>query len=253
VRPETRPLACRVVHLERATHDIRILRLALPRGVHFEFRAGQYAKLGFGTLLPRDYSMANAPHEPLLEFHIRDVGDGASRYAVRRLALGETVTVDGPMGDAYLRAEHPGPIIAIAGGSGLAPMKSIVETALHRGLPQSICLYFGVRGESDLYLVEHVEQLANAHANVRFVPVVAEPVGPTRWRTGLVGDAVLADVPTLAGCKAYLAGPPPMVETTVAQLRARGLPADDIHADPFYSEEENRRRRGEGNPQRSSQ
>jgi CDP-4-dehydro-6-deoxyglucose reductase/ferredoxin-NAD(P)+ reductase (naphthalene dioxygenase ferredoxin-specific) len=254
VNQATRPLACPVTGLEQATGDIRILRLVPPAGVRFEFRAGQYAKLGFGALPPRDYSMANAPHEPILEFHIRDVGDGASRYAVRRLTLGETVTVDGPMGDAYLRPEHPGAIIAIAGGSGLAPMKSIVETALHRGLMQQVHLYFGVRNERDLYLVGHFEQLAAAHGNLRFVPVVAEPSGRSRWRTGLVGDAVLADVGNLAGCKAYLAGPPPMIETAVAQLRAHGLPAADIHADPFYSEEENRRRLGGGgNGQRSSQ
>lgn len=241
----TRHIACRVVDLVQATDDIRILRLAPPAAARFDFRAGQYAKLGFGALPPRDYSMAGAPDEPLLEFHIRDVGDGASRYAVRRLALGEEVTVSGPMGDAYLRPEHPGPIIAIAGGSGLAPMKSIVETALHLGLVQAIHLYFGVRIERDLYLVEHFERLVVVHHNFRFIPVVAEPNESTRWRTGLVGDTVLADIPDPAGSKAYLAGPPPMVEATVAQLRARGLPAADIHADPFYSEEENRRRRGE--------
>jgi CDP-4-dehydro-6-deoxyglucose reductase/ferredoxin-NAD(P)+ reductase (naphthalene dioxygenase ferredoxin-specific) len=235
-------LACRVAELEPATHDIRVLRLAPPAGEHFAFQAGQYAKLGFGALPPRDYSMASRPDEPLLEFHIRDVGDGASRYAVRRLALGETVTVAGPFGDACLRAEHSGPIIAIAGGSGLAPMKSIVETALHQGRQQDIRLYFGARSERDLYLLDHFARIAAAHANFRFIPVVAEPTGTTRWRTGLVGDAVLADIADVASCKAYLAGPPPMVEAAVAQLRGRGLPAADIHADPFYSEEENRRR-----------
>jgi CDP-4-dehydro-6-deoxyglucose reductase/ferredoxin-NAD(P)+ reductase (naphthalene dioxygenase ferredoxin-specific) len=240
----TRHLACRVVDLMRATDDIRVLRLAPPTGARFDFHAGQYAKLGFGMLPPRDYSMASAPDEPLLEFHIRDVGDGASRYAVRQLAIGETVTVAGPMGGAYLRPEHPGPIIAIAGGSGLAPMKSIVETALHLGLKQDIHLYLGARSEHDLYLVEHFEQLAATHGNFRFVPVVAEPTSPSRWRTGLVGDAILADIANPTGSKAYLAGPPPMVEATVAQLRSRGVPAADIHADPFYSEEENRRRRG---------
>jgi CDP-4-dehydro-6-deoxyglucose reductase/ferredoxin-NAD(P)+ reductase (naphthalene dioxygenase ferredoxin-specific) len=254
VNQATRHFACRVTGLERATGDIRILRLAPPVGARFEFRAGQYAKLGFGTLPPRDYSMANAPHEPLLEFHIRDVGDGASRYAVRRLALGEAVTVDGPMGDAYLRPEHPGAIIAIAGGSGLAPMKSIVETALHLGLVQQVHLYFGVRTERDLYLVGRFEQLAATHGNFRFVPVIAEPAAPRRWRSGLVGDAVLADIENLAGCKAYLAGPPPMVETAISQLHAHGLAAADIHADPFYSDEENRRRLGgDGTGQRSSQ
>lgn len=241
----TRHLACRVVELVQVTDDIRIVRLASPADARFEFRAGQYAKLGFDTLPPRDYSMAAAPDEPLLEFHIRDVGDGASRYAVRQLAIGETVTVAGPMGDAYLRPEHPGSIIAIAGGSGLAPMKSIVETALHLGLTQDIHLYFGVRSEGDLYLIEHFDQLAATHGNFRFVPVVAEPAGASRWRTGLVGNAVLADIGNPGGSKAYLAGPPPMVEAAVAQLRSRGLPAADIHADPFYSEEENRRRRGE--------
>jgi NAD(P)H-flavin reductase len=241
----TRCLACRVVELAQATDDIRILRLAPPAGARFDFRAGQYAKLGFGRLPLRDYSMACAPDEPLLEFHIRDVGDGASRYAVRQLAIGETVTVTGPMGDAYLRPEHPGPIIAIAGGSGLAPMKSIVETALHLGLALDIHLYLGVRNERDLYLVEHFERLAAAHGNFRFVPVVAEPAGATRRRSGLVGDAVLADITNLVDSKVYVAGPPPMVEAAVAQLRSRGLPAADIHADPFYSEEENRRRRGE--------
>jgi CDP-4-dehydro-6-deoxyglucose reductase/ferredoxin-NAD(P)+ reductase (naphthalene dioxygenase ferredoxin-specific) len=238
----TRHLACRVVDLTQATDDIRILRLAPPAGARVDFRAGQYAKLGFGTLPPRDYSMAGIPGEPLLEFHIRDVGDGASRYAVRQLAIGEEVTVAGPMGDAFLRPDHSGPIIAIAGGSGLAPMKSIVETALHLGLTQEIRLYFGVRIERDLYLVEHFERLAASHRNFRFIPVVAEPNEPTRWRTGMVGDAVLADIADPAGSKAYLAGPPPMVEAAVAQLRARGLPAADIHADPFYSEEENHRR-----------
>jgi CDP-4-dehydro-6-deoxyglucose reductase/ferredoxin-NAD(P)+ reductase (naphthalene dioxygenase ferredoxin-specific) len=146
------------------------------------------------------------------------------------------------MGDAYLRPEHPGPIIAIAGGSGLAPMKSIIETAVHLGLTQEIRLYFGVRTERDLYLVEHFEQLAVTHGNFQFIPVLAEPAGATRWRTGLVGDAVLADIASPAGSKAYLAGPPPMIEAAVAQLRSRGLAASDIHADPFYSEEENRRR-----------
>src|SRR5262249_4777767 len=203
--------ACRVVELQRATHDIRILHLEPAAETRLDFRAGQYAKLGFADLPARDYSMASRPGESRLAFHIRDVGDGASRYAVRRLALGETVTVAGPFGDAYLRTDHAGPIIAIAGGSGLAPMKSIVETALHLGRAQAIRLYFGVRCERDLYLVGHFERLAAAHANFQFNPVVAEPSGRSRWRSGSVGDAVLPDVIDLAGWTAYLAGPPPMV------------------------------------------
>jgi len=233
-------IACRVIGLEQATHDIRILRL--ESAMRFEFRAGQYAKLGFAALPPRDYSMASRPDEPHFEFHIRDVGDGASRYAVRRLAFGETVSVAGPLGDAYLRDDHRGCLVAIAGGSGLAPMKSIVETALRLDPSREIHLYFGVRAPRDLYLLDHFMGLARGHRNFRFMPVIAEPSGSSPWRTGLVGDVLAADMANLGGTKAYLAGPPAMVEATVALLRSRGLPAPDIHADPFYSEEENRRR-----------
>jgi CDP-4-dehydro-6-deoxyglucose reductase/ferredoxin-NAD(P)+ reductase (naphthalene dioxygenase ferredoxin-specific) len=185
--------------------------------------------------------MANRPGAPLVEFHIRDMGNGPSRYAVRELKLGETVSLIGPMGGAYLR-EHGGPIIAVAGGSGLAPMKSIVDAALHQGLRQEIRLYVGARTARDLYLVEHFERLAAAHANFRFIPVLSEPAGPTAMRTGLVGELVAAGVADLPGAKVYLAGPPVMVESTVSLLLARGVDAVDIHADPFYGDAEARRR-----------
>lgn len=237
-----RTFTCRIAELEAATADIRILRLAPPANTRFDFRPGQYAKLGFGQLPPRDYSMANRPGAPLVEFHIRDMGNGPSRYAVRELKLGETVSLIGPMGGAYLRTEHGGPIIAVAGGSGLAPMKSIVDAALHQGLRQEIRLYVGARTARDLYLVGHFESLAAAHANFRLIPVLSEPDTPTTMRTGLVGELVAADIEDLPGAKIYLAGPPVMVESTVSLLLARGIDADDIHADPFYGDAEARRR-----------
>jgi CDP-4-dehydro-6-deoxyglucose reductase/ferredoxin-NAD(P)+ reductase (naphthalene dioxygenase ferredoxin-specific) len=242
VNTSARTLTCRIAELEAATADIRIIKLATPANAGFDFRPGQYAKLGFGPLPPRDYSMASRPGASLVEFHIRDMGNGPSRYAVRELKLGETVSLVGPMGGAYLRAEHAGPIVAVAGGSGLAPMKSIVDAALHLGLPQQIRLYVGARAARDLYLVEHFERLATAHANFRFIPVLSAPDAPTEMRTGLVGGLVAADIADLPGAKVYLAGPPIMVESTVALLRARGIADADIHADPFYSDAEARRR-----------
>jgi CDP-4-dehydro-6-deoxyglucose reductase/ferredoxin-NAD(P)+ reductase (naphthalene dioxygenase ferredoxin-specific) len=237
-----RTYTCRIAELEAATADIRIIRLAPPANARFDFRPGQYAKLGFGELPPRDYSMASRPGAPLVEFHIRDMGNGPSRYAVRELKLGETVSLLGPMGGAYLRAEHGGPIVAVAGGSGLAPMKSIVDAALHLGLPQEVRLYVGARAARDLYLVEHFERLAGAHANFRFIPVLSEPESPTAMRTGLVGELVDAGIDDLPGAKVYLAGPPIMVESTVSLLLARGVDPEDIHADPFYGDAEARRR-----------
>lgn len=237
-------LTARVAEIEDASHDIRIVRLAVDSGAPFPFAAGQYARLSFGALPARDYSMANRPGEALLEFHIRNVGDGASGYVAHRLSLGEPVGVEGPLGEAHLRPDHAGPILAIAGGSGLAPMKSIVETALAENPDRAVHLYFGARDERDIYLERHLRRLEARHPGFFFVPVLSEPSAQTARRSGLVGDAVAADFTGFAGFKAYLAGPPPMVEAAIEMLRTRGLPARDIHADPFYSEEENRRRRG---------
>ncbi len=234
-----RYLTCRVVALDDATHDIKRLRLAVEAGGPFTFSAGQYAALSFAGQAPRDYSMANRPDEPVLEFHIRrTVGGAASNYVAERLRLGDTVKLEGPFGASFLREKHTGPILAVAGGSGLAPIKSIVESALAAGMAQPIDLYFGVRGERDLYLEEHFRALAQRHANLRFVPVLSEAGETTMRRQGFVHEAAVADHPDLDGAKAYLAGPPVMVEAATRLLLARGMRREDIHADAFYSEAE---------------
>jgi naphthalene 1,2-dioxygenase ferredoxin reductase component len=234
-----RQLACRVTALDDLTHDIRRVRLEIISGGPFDFSAGQYAALGVSGLAPRDFSMANRPDDPVLEFHVRHMSGGAaSRYIVRSLRLGETVRVEGPFGSSWLREHHTGPILAIAGASGLAPIKSIVETALRRGARQPIDLYFGVREERDLYLEAHFEALAAGHPNLRFVRVLSEPSGPTTRRTGFVHEAVAADLRDLDGAKAYLAGPPVMVERASAWLQSAGVRRQDIHADAFYTEAE---------------
>jgi ferredoxin-NAD(P)+ reductase (naphthalene dioxygenase ferredoxin-specific) len=234
-----RYLTCRVVTLDDATHDIKRLRLAVEAGGPFSFSPGQYAALTFAGQAPRDYSMANRPDEPVLEFHVRrTAGGGASIYVAETLSVGDTVKVEGPFGSSFLREKHTGPILAIAGGSGLAPVKSIVESALAAGMAQPIDLYFGVRAERDLYLEAHFRTLAARHDNFRFIPVLSQPDGATTRRGGFVHEAASADHPDLDGAKAYLAGPPVMVEAATTVLLARGMRRQDIHADAFYSEAE---------------
>ena len=232
-----RKLTCTVREIDRMTHDIVRVRLSIEDGGPFDFTAGQYAEVRFDALPPREYSMANRPGDDLLEFHIRHIPDGqVSGFANIKLKVGDTVKVDGPHGISYYRSSHTGPIVALAGGSGLAPIKSIVEEALARGAEQPIHLYFGVRDERDLYLEDHFKALAGKHANLTFTPVLSEPSGPTERRTGYLADVVGTDYDDLDGSKVYLAGPPIMVETCVDKIRARGTRGEDCHADAFYTE-----------------
>jgi naphthalene 1,2-dioxygenase ferredoxin reductase component len=235
-----RQLTCRVAEVAALTHDIKRLTLTIESGGPFTFSAGQYASLRFAGLPPRDYSMANRPDETTLEFHVRRMGPGsASAYVTEQLKPGEEVIVDGPYGASWLREKHTGPIVAIAGGSGLAPIKAIVETALAQGMRQPIHLYFGARDERDIYLEPHFRALSAQHSNLRYTPVLSQPSARTARRVGFVHDAAAADLADLDGAKAYLAGPPVMVEAATALLAdARGMRRQDIHADAFYTEAE---------------
>ena len=230
-----RVLACKVTGLDDATHDIKRVRLAIEAGGPFDFSAGQFASVTFEGCPPRDYSMANVPGDPVLEFHVRRTQGGAtSAHVAEKLKLGDSVRVEGPFGASYLRETHRGPIIAVAGGSGMAPLKSIVERAIQKQMPQHIYFYFGVRTERDLYLHDHFAALAQAHPNLHFTPVLSAGNGAA-LRHGLVHEAVAADFDELDGCKAYLAGPPVMVEAAIRLFEQRGMRRIDIHADAFYT------------------
>lgn len=226
---------------------MRIVRLEILDGRNFPFRAGQFAQVAFGDYPARDYSMANRPDEAGLEFHIRDMKTGgASGFVARELSIGDPVRVAGPLGRVVLDEHDPGPIVAVAGGSGLAPMKSIVETALDKRLNQPIFLYFGVGEACDIYLEAHFAGLMARHANFRFIPVVERARANAGRRTGLVTDALGQDAVQFVGAMAYLAGPPAMIEAAAGLLAWIGLAKARILADPFYSDEENAARRAAG-------
>jgi len=231
-----RRLTYRVTAMADATHDIKLLRLVTDDADPLAFMAGQYARLTFPGAHTRDYSMASASGEREIEFHIRRVPSGVTTQRIHALLkLGDPVLVEGPFGSSYLREKHAGPILCIAGGSGLAPIKGIVEAAIARGMKQPIRVYFGARSERDLYLVDHFEGLAQGHPNLSFTPVLSAASPGPRWRTGFVTDAVAKDLSEFDGWKAYVAGPPPMVEAAMQICTARGLRSEDLHADVFFT------------------
>ena len=226
-----------IAAVEDATHDIKLIRVRLDDRGGFTFKAGQYARFLYPGAPSRDYSVASRPDEELVEFHVRRVPAGtASQRIWARAAIGDRVAIEGPLGSAFLREKHSGPILGIAGGSGLAPVKAVAETALAKGMGQPIRIYFGARSEHDLYLLHRFAALTERHTNLSFVPVLSEDSG-AGFRSGYVSDVVAADLGDLDGWKAYLAGPPAMVDAAGPVLLQRGLRAADIHADVFYTPE----------------
>jgi naphthalene 1,2-dioxygenase ferredoxin reductase component len=236
----SRIMRCRLVGMEDLTHDIKLLELSIEAGGPYTFTAGQHARLKFGPGIPeRNYSMANCPNDGTLQFYVRHVPRGqASGYVFTSLHVGAEVTVSGPLGNAYLREQHRGPMLAVAGGSGMAPVKAIVETALQNDPEREVHLYFGVRDERDVYLESRLRELASRHPSLRVELVLSEPSRASGRRAGLVSSAALEDIHSFEGFKAYIAGPPPMVEALQRQLEAKGVARRDIHADAFYGEGE---------------
>ena len=219
----------RIVSIEAAAPLVSVVRVRPDDA--FDWRAGQFAALRFPDFEIRNYSISNRPGEGEIEFHIRDNGGGVGAHVASTASVGDPVEIAGPFGSAYFRRRHGGPLLAIAGGTGLAPMKAIVEDALATGHAGDVHLYFGVRDEPDIYLEQHFIALTRAHLNFRFVTVLAEPGEPTGRRHGLVGAAVAADFQLLYGYQCYVAGPPAMVQACRDALRLKSVPAHDIFAD----------------------
>lgn len=223
-----------VLEKEQLTHDTLKLVLEIPEGAVATYKPGQYAQLSFGGLPARNYSMANQPGTGRLEFFIRVMPQGrVSNHVSEIISRGMTVEVAGPFGNSYLRMDHGGPILAVGGGSGIAPIKSIVEAALRMGMKQDIHLYFGVRSDQDLYLSGHFKSLMNQYPNLRYFEVLEKNAAPDQ-RSGRVGEIIFQDLPDFdENWQAYLAGPPPMVSFLEEGLVLRGMASEQIFADPF--------------------
>jgi ferredoxin-NAD(P)+ reductase (naphthalene dioxygenase ferredoxin-specific) len=221
--------------IENLTHDIK--RLVLKAAKPIEHSPGQYLQLQFTPEHIRPYSMAELCAEGWLEFHVRVVPDGrVTGYIANHLKVGDAVRVSGPLGSAYLRKKHEGPMLCVAGGTGLAPILSILRGAVADGMRNPIHLYFGVRSPRDIYGLAWLEQLHNKHVHLHVHVVVASGANPRKHRAGLVTDAIEADLKDLAGWRAYLCGSPPMVEAATRLTHRLGLPPERIHADAFYAQ-----------------
>ncbi len=226
-----------VERLEKLAPDVMRVILALEGGERISFYAGQYINVLLEDGARRSFSFATAPQESArIELHIRRIEGGRyTGHVFERMRAGDKLRFEGPLGAFFLREDTDKPIIFVAGSTGFAPVKSMLEHAFARGLRRRMLLYWGTRQRADMYLAALPEQWAREHANFTFVPVLSDPAPEDRWqgRTGLVHEAILADFPSLAGHQVYACGSTAMVEAAHPAFRARGLAQDDCFADAF--------------------
>ncbi len=228
-------LPCRVQLLERVADDVMVLKLKLPTNERLQFLAGQYIEFLLADGKRRAFSLANAPHcDDLLELHIRHIpGGNFTDHVFHGMKLKDIMRIEGPLGSFFLREDSEKPIILVAGGTGFAPIKGLVEHALHIGVKRPMHLYWGAKDRAGLYLHSLAESWAAVHSHFRFTPVLSEPEAGWSGRTGLVHQAVLADHPDLSAFQAYVCGAPAMCETALKDFTAQGLPKDELFADVF--------------------
>ncbi len=226
-----------VERLEKLAPDVMRVILALEGGERISFYAGQYINVLLEDGARRSFSFATAPQESArIELHIRRIEGGRyTGHVFERMRAGDKLRFEGPLGAFFLREDTDKPIIFVAGSTGFAPVKSMLEHAFAKGLRRRMLLYWGTRQRADMYLAALPEQWAREHDNFTFVPVLSDPAPEDHWqgRTGLVHEAILADFPSLAGHQVYACGSTAMVEAAHPAFRARGLAQDDCFADAF--------------------
>ncbi len=228
----------RVTRLEPLCADVMRLCLRLDGGSVLRFHAGQYINVLLADGAKRSFSFATAPHAAEeIELHVRRVPGGRFTTDVfTSMKVGDMLHFEGPLGAFTLREGIAKPIIFVAGSTGFAPVKSMLEHAFHAGLQRRMVLYWGVRRPADFYLFELARTWAKEHANFSFVPVLSEPRPEDGWtgRTGLVHEAILADFPDLSSHQVYACGSVQMVEAAQPAFVRHGMASEDCFSDAFH-------------------
>jgi CDP-4-dehydro-6-deoxyglucose reductase, E3 len=242
---EIKTLPCRIERLTPLAPDVMQVMLRLPAVERLRFQAGQYLDVLLDGGRRRSFSIASPPHDSeALELHVRRVSGGgfterlfggaavAAHETV--LAVGSLLRIEGPIGQFSYRAGS-GPVLMIAGGTGFAPLKSMLRHVLETGIRRQIHLYWGARHAPDVYEESRVLDWARRYPQLGFTAVLSEATAAeaAHTRVGLVHEAALADYPDLAGFEVYAAGPPAMIEAIRANFARHGLPAQRLYFDSF--------------------
>lgn len=228
-----------VIAIENLSPTIRGVTFELDHPI--QFQAGQYINLTLpGVEGARAFSIANKPSEnATVELHVRQVpGGAATGYIHEALQVGDTLEMSGPYGQFFVRKSASEDLIFIAGGSGLSSPQSMVLDLLEHGDARRITLFQGARNLAELYNRELFEGLAREHENFTYVPALDSPLEEDDWSgfKGYVHEAAIAHFDgQFAGHKAYLCGPPPMIDAAITALMRGRLFERDIYMERFLT------------------
>lgn len=231
-------LPCRVMSKKMLCHDVISLRLKIPTIETFAYYAGQYIDILLPDGRHRSFSIANAPQTgDSLELHIRIVEGGEfTNKALKEIEEKTILRIEGPHGQFYLREESDRDIIFMAGGTGFAPIKSIIEYAVTHNIERNMYLYWGARAQEDLYMHKLAKMWDDDFSHIHYIPVLSDPnEGDDKsFRTGYVHEAIIEDFPDgLANFDVYASGPPAMVEAAKIVFELHHLPLEQYYSDAF--------------------
>lgn len=224
------------------THDIKEIRLQLQSPQSISFKSGQHIQLcippyaGNKRIIYRSYSIASPPSEKsTIELEVRRVPNGlGTTYIFEHLKKGDIIAFNGPHGDFFLR-ENDNPIVMIAGGSGMAPIKSMLGDMRDRKIKRKTRYFFGARTPSDIFYADLMFSLERALPDFKFIPTVAGKLPEEKWsgETGLIPAVVERRLEDGFRGEAYLCGSPAMTEACVKVLHQKRVPLDRIFYDKF--------------------
>jgi Na+-transporting NADH:ubiquinone oxidoreductase subunit F len=231
-----------VVGLDELTHDIKQLTLKLEDPDTMEYKAGQFVQIETPEYeltdepVYRAYSMSSVPSSHnLIEMEIRLVPDGiCTTYVHKHLKVGDKMTINGPYGDFH-RSNTDKEMICIAGGSGMAPLKSILYDMREKGVKRKARYFFGAKSKRDLFLLDEMKQLESDLHDFKFIPALSEPLPADNWEgeTGLITQVVDRHTGDLSNSEAYLCGSPFMIDACIVVLKNHGMPEENIFYDKF--------------------
>jgi len=227
----------KIASIERISTDVMRIIMSLPPTIRIQFFAGQYIDFILSDGRRRSFSIANAPHEDKhIELHVRHIQGGEFTSEIfDNMKPKDIVRLEGPLGSFFLREESDRPVILMAGGTGFAPIKGIIEHALNKNIKRPFHIYWGVKSLTDLYFHQQAKQWADENENITYTPILDNLEQDPDWQgqTGYVHDVVLKDFNDFSDLEVYASGPPVMVYAGRDAFVPYGMNPERYYSDAF--------------------